>query len=1019
MVAKDNVGLGKVVAAGTVATCRNGRWNATANDYPHLDNLIHHIFQWMGFDPANVMWYEGYGVYNDTAQCSELIAALENKGHTITGITTEPITTSLLAPYDILIIPQLQLGDFGTGGDPDLLPDADVQAIKSFVEGGGGLLIMEASDFGGYHFSKVQNKILRALDIGVYFQDDQVSDDENNQYDYYAPYADVDNTTWIGSAYENSTGTTTIGLYSICSLAPRRDYEVGVSILPDEQEGLPGGTLKYTVRIYNGGWNPDNYTLTLSSTWTSSLDNYSFINVSPMETKPTTLYVTIPAGASFGDFDNTITVTATGTGVSSSFTCTAIASTRIIPALDDSQAVEGRPTTTHGGLPWIFVGSATTGEYLNEMSYLKFDLQAIPPTIPPGSWTTDNVRVYLYVRANWTNGSLGEYVQVWSVIDDTWEEETLTWNNKPSENTLLDEVFVNQEYIWYAWDVTSFVVEQWQTDNIASFCLRPRNLSATYPDNFSTYFYSKEGPNALRPYLQIGYDVSTWISPNRAEGPPGGTVSLYVNVWNKGSFKDNYDLSVTSSWTATLSTTRLEDVEPNETRRVKLSVDIPETAGICVDNDNILVTVVSEGYSAENDSYWCIVHAAENIKPALEDATTKGTIQLENSRWGTGDAGETIWVGRYRDGPERGWLKFDLRAIPSLDNVVRAKLWLYSYGIAGIGAVVKVHAVDNDAWDERTLTWRTQPSIGGVLDLRAVFESGWHSWDVTSFVRTQFLGDNIASFCLVDLGEYVTPDHAAYFTSKEAGFENQWPYLEILSAAELPTYEVRVYIDPVFQGGFPGDNLVYTITVVNKGSSADTYTLTVENQWSAILENTSLAVPAGENRTTTLTVTIPSVPVCTRDNITITVTGTGVSDKFRCIAHRGRADLSFLTLYKVGADLAFLLSEGSPDRLSVKFYTYPPKSLEAENIFWTGVTPAYVEDVWEAGHSLGVKVADLVWTDDAGNVIRILDSIMVTKDDLFARIVEILGYWPEATPAERDQLFAEIVGILGQWPEAP
>jgi hypothetical protein len=439
-----------------------------------------------------------------------------------------------------------------------------------------------------------------------------------------------------------------------------------------------------------------------------------------------------------------------------------------------------------------------------------------------------------------------------------------------------------------------------------------------------------------------------------------------------------------------------------------------------VDNDNILVTVVSEGYSAENDSYWCIVHASENLKPALEDTTTKGTVQLENSRWGTGEAGETIWVGRYRGGPERGWLKFDLRGISSLDNIIRAKLWLYSFNTSGLGAAVKVYSVDNDAWDERTMTWRTQPSIGNVLDVRVVFkENEWYSWDVTGFVRAQFQGDNVASFCLVDLGENVPPDHAAYFTPKEAGYENQWPYLEVLSTAQLPAREVRVYIDPIFQGGVVGDSLTYTITVVNKGTLSDNYSLTVDNVWPVTLENDWLVVPAGENRTTTLTVTIPSGSVGAIDNITVTATGVGVSDNFRCFAHRGRADLSFATLYKVRVDIAFLLGEGSPDRLSVRFYPYTG-TMEAENIFWTGTTPTSVEDLLDVKHPTGtVKKAYLTWTDDVGNVIRTLDSIVVSKDDLWGRIVAILGIWPDATPAERDQLWNEIVAILGQWPDAP
>jgi len=210
------VGDGAIVAGGTVCTCRNGLWNVG-----EWDVFLDKAFQWMVPGATKVLWYEGYGVYYSTTRCSDLVTALTNKGYTITGDSTQPITSSLLAPYDILVIPMLQLGAPGTGGDPTLLPDADVAAIKSFVEGGKGLLIMEGSDYGGFNYNKVQNKILRALGFGLIFQNDEVFDDTN----YWGngpwwPIADVDTTTSIGSAYESETGMNEIGLCSICSLAP-------------------------------------------------------------------------------------------------------------------------------------------------------------------------------------------------------------------------------------------------------------------------------------------------------------------------------------------------------------------------------------------------------------------------------------------------------------------------------------------------------------------------------------------------------------------------------------------------------------------------------------------------------------------------------------------------------------------------------------------------------------------------------------------------------------------------------
>jgi len=220
-------GAGAVVATGMAATCSNNNWNDPDNPDPYLDVLLAKAFQWMKPGATKVLWYEGHDVYETASTCSQLIAALGNLGYSVTARgKTAPdnyITSSLLASYDILVIPQLQLGDDGTGGDPTLLGDAEVQAIKSFVEGGGGLLIMEGSDYvtaegKGGSYSKVQNKILRALGTGFYFQDDQVVDD-NSKWDAtnYKPIAVIDGTTAIGSAYQAATGKTEIGLVSTCS----------------------------------------------------------------------------------------------------------------------------------------------------------------------------------------------------------------------------------------------------------------------------------------------------------------------------------------------------------------------------------------------------------------------------------------------------------------------------------------------------------------------------------------------------------------------------------------------------------------------------------------------------------------------------------------------------------------------------------------------------------------------------------------------------------------------------------
>ncbi|KUO41408.1 MAG: hypothetical protein AVW06_04455 [Hadesarchaea archaeon DG-33-1] len=162
---------GAVVAFGGLPTFRGGTGYYGTRGYPdnvrwkegEFDKLMHRVFQWLKSGATTVLWYEGHGVYHTRSVASyfidNMVAAPYN--YTITGTTSTPITSGLLAGKDILVIPQLQLGAGATGGNPTLLSDTEVEVIENFVKAGGGLLIMEGSDYATYNFYKVQNKILK------------------------------------------------------------------------------------------------------------------------------------------------------------------------------------------------------------------------------------------------------------------------------------------------------------------------------------------------------------------------------------------------------------------------------------------------------------------------------------------------------------------------------------------------------------------------------------------------------------------------------------------------------------------------------------------------------------------------------------------------------------------------------------------------------------------------------------------------------------------------------------------
>jgi hypothetical protein len=207
------------------------------------------------------------------------------------------------------------------------------------------------------------------------------------------------------------------------------------------------------------------------------------------------------------------------------------------------------------------------------------------------------------------------------------------------------------------------------------------------------------------------------------------------------------------------------------------------------------------------------------------------------------------------------------------------------------------------------------------------------------------------------------------------------------------------------------------------GNVDDNFYLSVRDNenWRITYWFSFIELPPYSSARSELTVTIPENALpCTRDNITITVTSwdNAVSDSDSCIAHRGKAELRFVTLYKVLADIDFYFLEGS--RLVVKFYTYQG-AYQAENVIWNGSTPSQVVLSENVPHpeGKGVENATLVLTDDTGNVISVLASFVVRRPHLMARIIEIKARWPYASDEEKSALISEILAIKARWPYAP
>lgn len=119
------------------------------------------------------------------------------------------------------------------------------------------------------------------------------------------------------------------------------------------------------------------------------------------------------------------------------------------------------------------------------------------------------------------------------------------------------------------------------------------------------------------------------------------------------------------------------------------------------------------------------------------------------------------------EGLYRLWVKFALPALVPGTCVDTAMLYGYYYQDThgGRDVVHNLYAVSDDNWTEGNLTWNTQPlqstwSLAGTWDSAPCTPLMWVSWDVSSAVNQEYLGDGVISFLM-------RPDNEIQWTGEQ------------------------------------------------------------------------------------------------------------------------------------------------------------------------------------------------------------------------------------------------------------
>jgi hypothetical protein len=175
-----------------------------------------------------------------------------------------------------------------------------------------------------------------------------------------------------------------------------------------------------------------------------------------------------------------------------------------LPTIADTYVNGGSASANYGTATSLVTKGGTTGRY----AYFKFDLSTLPGPVV-------SAKLRLYQRTSYV-----EERSVYDVVDDSWTETDIVWNNKPAYANERAKITTSKS-TWNEWDVSSYLAQEYDNDKVITMVvINPSAASVAGID-----FYSKEfGSNA--PELVVIYYNG---SPTTVETIQNSSINVYPN----------------------------------------------------------------------------------------------------------------------------------------------------------------------------------------------------------------------------------------------------------------------------------------------------------------------------------------------------------------------------------------------------------------------------------------------------------------------------------------------------------
>ncbi len=335
------------------------------------------------------------------------------------------------------------------------------------------------------------------------------------------------------------------------------------------------------------------------------------------------------------------------------------------------------------------------------------------------------------------------------VPNDDWAENRITWNNQPEFPIEITSNSVAEEGQWTNFDVTEQALAEQSGDGVLSLALWTTSTALVQ-------YFSKESGIGNEPRLLVKESpVVSFIFPNDGtEYNIGQSIVAKVKAEaTDGEKIEKVDFFVNDT---------LVKTDKKAPYILKTKRDASGTFKLKA------TATDSEGKTSSKTLDLLIASEGTSINPT-DDTYIRGGANADRN-YGTGEDLQIKQAGG-AGFTRKSFLRFDLSEVQGDFTTAQLRVKV-SRNDGGNGPNnILVAFVEDDAWDEETLTWNTAPVAGNVIATQPkenpIAVDEWMVLDITETVRQELATDQILSISIVSDG---TGNFNLF--SKESGIEN-------------------------------------------------------------------------------------------------------------------------------------------------------------------------------------------------------------------------------------------------------